>query len=489
LNRAKEIAGHPLEAWADQAYRDGITSGCTSTPVRNFCPSNAITRAEIVILLLKAKNGASYSPSAATHTIFADMNGNWAEAWAEAAYNQGITSGCSTNPRNFCPNSSVTRDMNAVLLNTTFQLASAQLASIAFSYSGTWHKYYFAGTSRIAMRTCSNTGGTNCTAPTYFLSDHLGSTSVSVNNVGTMVSTMLYSPWGTVRYSSGTMSTPYQYEGQFSNMSDFGLLFFNARWVDPVIGRFTSPDSIIPPGVQGLDRYGYVNNNPLRYTDPTGHICNESGSNCESIDGKSSADRAKYVMRILEKTYNINIKGSWDYSEIMVLNSSLEKMAELAGGTSNLQDVFHDALENNESSVDKITFFNGTKEEGIAQCGTERACWNRDTGTIVMSDYHFKEEYQKSTLHIPGQYLPQDLEVYVQKSILHEMSHVFTDARPASTTVYGWQVDNSAAFGNSAYESSANAIALYILTGGNYYGFQDQMNFVDAIRPLWNITP
>jgi len=52
-----------MEAWADQAYRDGITSGCTTNP-RNFCPSNAITRAEMVILLLRAKNGASYSPPA-----------------------------------------------------------------------------------------------------------------------------------------------------------------------------------------------------------------------------------------------------------------------------------------------------------------------------------------------------------------------------------------------------------------------------------------
>jgi len=57
-------------------------------------------------------------------------------------------------------------------------------------------------------------------------------------------------------------------------MSDFGLLFFNARWVDPLIGRFTSPDSIIPEnqGTQAWDRYAFVNNNPLRYTDPTGHM-------------------------------------------------------------------------------------------------------------------------------------------------------------------------------------------------------------------------
>lgn len=30
-------------------------------------------------------------------------------------------------------------------------------------------------------------------------------------------------------------------------------------------------DTIVPPGVQGLDRYAYTNNNPVRYTDPTGH--------------------------------------------------------------------------------------------------------------------------------------------------------------------------------------------------------------------------
>jgi RHS repeat-associated protein len=51
----------------------------------------------------------------------------------------------------------------------------------------------------------------------------------------------------------------------------FGLMFFNARWLDPAIGRFTQADSIVPPGVQGYDHYAYANNNPLRYTDPDGH--------------------------------------------------------------------------------------------------------------------------------------------------------------------------------------------------------------------------
>ncbi len=52
----------------------------------------------------------------------------------------------------------------------------------------------------------------------------------------------------------------------------FGLMFYNARMYDPAIGRFTSADSIVPGGVQGLDRYAYVNNSPLNFSDPSGHV-------------------------------------------------------------------------------------------------------------------------------------------------------------------------------------------------------------------------
>jgi RHS repeat-associated protein len=72
----------------------------------------------------------------------------------------------------------------------------------------------------------------------------------------------------------------YTFTGQASYMDDpitsettegFGLMFFNARWLDPAIGRFAQADSIVPSGVQGYDRYAYGNNNPIKYTDPTGH--------------------------------------------------------------------------------------------------------------------------------------------------------------------------------------------------------------------------
>jgi len=55
---------------------------------------------------------------------------------------------------------------------------------------------------------------------------------------------------------------------------DVGLINMNAREYDPVLGRFLTPDTFIqyPASTQGYNRYTYVNNNPLSFTDPSGHF-------------------------------------------------------------------------------------------------------------------------------------------------------------------------------------------------------------------------
>jgi RHS repeat-associated protein len=124
-------------------------------------------------------------------------------------------------------------------------------------------KYYYAGAQRIALRTGNTLS--------YLLGDHLGSTSLTTDAAGNKVSEMYYKAWGEVRYASGNVPTKYQYTGQFSYVSDFGLHFYNARWYDSSLGRFAQADTIVPPGVQGYDRYAYVGNNPILYDDPSGH--------------------------------------------------------------------------------------------------------------------------------------------------------------------------------------------------------------------------
>jgi RHS repeat-associated protein len=134
-------------------------------------------------------------------------------------------------------------------------------------------KYYYAGSQRIAMRTNDTLN--------YLLGDHLSSTSLITNSAGDKINEQRYKAWGETRYTFGSEKTKYQYTGQFSYTSDFGLMFYNARWYDPTLGRFAQADTIIPgPYIsQSYDRYSYVANNPIRYTDPSGHaaVCPDCG--------------------------------------------------------------------------------------------------------------------------------------------------------------------------------------------------------------------
>lgn len=58
------------------------------------------------------------------------------------------------------------------------------------------------------------------------------------------------------------------------HLDGVGLIHMNGRVYDPIVARFLTPDPWIqdPTNSQSFNRYSYVWNNPLRYTDPTGEI-------------------------------------------------------------------------------------------------------------------------------------------------------------------------------------------------------------------------
>jgi RHS repeat-associated protein len=158
----------------------------------------------------------------------------------------------------------------------TYNADSARVKKVvggtATYYVGNWYevtnnvatKYYYFGAQRVAMKQGS--------AVTYLHGDHLGSTSVASNASGALVSRQTYYAFGAVRTTEGTLPTDYTFTGQ-KNDAASALMFYNARYYDPGIGRFTQADTIVPdPGnPQTLNRYAYTLNNPLKYIDPSGH--------------------------------------------------------------------------------------------------------------------------------------------------------------------------------------------------------------------------
>ena len=106
--------GSAFQPAVEKVVRAGITAGCGGG---NYCPNDAVTRAQMSVFLLKARHGAAYTPPAATGTMFTDVPSNsFAAAWIEQLAREGITAGCG--PGIFCPGSFVTRAQMAVFILT-----------------------------------------------------------------------------------------------------------------------------------------------------------------------------------------------------------------------------------------------------------------------------------------------------------------------------------------------------------------------------------
>ncbi|BAV50750.1 Uncharacterized protein MLTONO_5848 [Mesorhizobium loti] len=76
--------------------------------------------------------------------------------------------------------------------------------------------------------------------------------------------------------------------------AETGLLYLNARYMDPVLGRFVSPDDWDPtlPGV-GTNRYAYAQNDPVNKSDQNGHATGIAGPAAEARAAAQKADHER----------------------------------------------------------------------------------------------------------------------------------------------------------------------------------------------------
>jgi len=106
----------------------------------------------------------------------------------------------------------------------------------------------------------------------YVHTDHLGSTRVITDLNGQLVSQENYFPFGKEMPTlSGTTLTK-SFTGHERD-SESGMYYMMARPYNPELGRFVAPDpwrGAALEDTQGWNKYAYVTNNPVSYTDPSG---------------------------------------------------------------------------------------------------------------------------------------------------------------------------------------------------------------------------
>src|SRR5205085_546927 len=157
----------------------------------------------------------------------------------------------------------------------------------------TWHDYIKADGRLVAERSC--TGAAPCSTGetwNYFARDHLGSISVITDATGAALSTggqLSFDSWGRQRNVNGSDDLSCSLSGSEpttrgftaqETLPSYCLVNLHARVYDPTIARMMSPDSIVPNPLNGgsFNRYSYVNNRPLSFTDPSGHQENGDGN-------------------------------------------------------------------------------------------------------------------------------------------------------------------------------------------------------------------
>jgi len=147
------------------------------------------------------------------------------------------------------------------------------------------HKYHIAGA------VISNIAGSNSWSSAFLHRDHQGSVISITDKDGQLKQQFYYDPWGKQHQVSvaGSLESVMARGARVANVSQgyttrgytghemltgIGLIHMNGRVYDAEVGRFLQADPHVqaPNNAQNYNRYSYVLNNPMTYTDPSGYF-------------------------------------------------------------------------------------------------------------------------------------------------------------------------------------------------------------------------
>jgi len=112
--------------------------------------------------------------------------------------------------------------------------------------------------------------GTNTHTVSYYHADALGSPVATTDAARNVLERTYYAPYGEAL--NRTVDGP-GYTGHVMDAAT-GLVYAQQRYYDPVVGKFLSVDPVVadPSNGSNFNRYWYANDNPYRFTDPSGRV-------------------------------------------------------------------------------------------------------------------------------------------------------------------------------------------------------------------------
>lgn len=200
---------------------------------------------------------------------------------------------------------------------TSSKFISNGNGKVTFEAKGTDYNEYVRG-DRVLLK---KKPGSNSLQ--YYLYNGHGDVIGLLYDNGTVANTYDYDEFGNLITQQEKTYNPFKYAGEYQD-SESGLYYLNARYYDPSMGRFLNEDSyegqIDNP--LSLNNYAYVNNNPLGYIDPSGHITESYNDGAlrnllkdarNQVTSKSDVLYSKYKAKITEIYGNFTDENTYNY--------------------------------------------------------------------------------------------------------------------------------------------------------------------------------
>jgi RHS repeat-associated protein len=248
---------------------------------------------------------------------------------------------------------------------------------------------------------------------TYVYTDPQGTPLAEADAQGNITATFDYAPYGTI-----ALGTPPYGPGYTGHVDDpeTNLIYMQHRYYDAATGRFVSVDPVSPTAANifTFNRYGYADDNPVRYIDPDGRTCTEANKT--------------YTCQIDQVVTQVNGKN-------VTRNATAEDHKTYAGLEKAMTKAVNAAASSGKTA--DISFKSGGTTYSFSISGTSVA-QNLVGRVISVEPSESGAMYTKrNTTHVeqlglqPGRTVVGDAERTQEIDILHEGIHQSSEERKA----------------------------------------------------------